>query len=431
MINTPPFPTRPVDHKAFHIIDTHQKAYLLGMLLTDGTIKEARPGFSSPVTVLRIKAEDIKVCRMLYDLVGGSLYFIENGYRVAWQVSSEQIAHDLIALGVTPRKTFTASLRWHAISADFHGAVLAGLIDGDGHLRFSRAQRRAEISLVTASTTLRDQLLDRFPFLKLRVAPSGEKRKNAHFTLLVESNRELLTALIRTVYAALPFAILDRKQSMLDAIRGYLKEQDDYDQAMLEVPRLKASGLTIKQIAVALGTSVRPIRARLEALNIVSARVVFTEDDRQEMRRLHGLGYTVLQIHAAIGKGTEQAVRFHLQRLGCLQKTPKPLVRHPLSDQILKLHHDGVAAYKIAERLEMGEPQVCRILHKARVHLQSGSPKKLTPDLLDHAKQELQKGRTLQSVSDEIGVSTTLLRLRLREKVTRQDRGDAQPLPDE
>jgi hypothetical protein len=81
------------------------------------------------------------------------------------------LAADLIALGITPRKTFTLALQWGAVPDPLHGAIVAGLIDGDGALDFKPKAHRSRIAIVTASAALKDQLLERFPFFKLVEAP--------------------------------------------------------------------------------------------------------------------------------------------------------------------------------------------------------------------------------------------------------------------
>lgn len=403
----------PVLHDAFHVIDTPHKAYLIGFLLADGCVRNptARSRFRIS---FRIKREDIKACRMLLDIAGGNLRIIENGYRSEWDASSDAIAADLIALGVTPRKTLTAALNWEAIPASLHGAVLAGLIDGDGHLRIDRKARRMEISLVTASATLRDQLLERFPFFKSTVRLPRGNRKRALYKVLVETNRDHLATLIRAAYDDLPFQILDRKQGVLDLIRGYLSEQDAYDDGMARVPSMKASGMTLEEIAGELGTSIRPVLSRLKAEGIVSKKAVFTAEDREEMRRLHEQGKSPRQIHKAIGRGTEQAVRFHLNRMGCRRKVSRDLPLHENTDEILRLNRLGQPAYRIAEELGMDVGVVRRVLRVAGIELHRGSAMKLTPDLVLWADGELEKGRTLRSVAEELGVSGTLIRLRRR-----------------
>jgi len=353
---------------------------------------------------------------MVHRIAGGHLRVIEDGYRAEWDVTSDAIAADLIALGITPRKSMTASLRWDLIPADFHGAALAGLIDGDGHLRFSKKDRRAEISLVTGSAVLRDQLLERFPFFKAVVHhANGSTRKRDLYVVVVETNRSLLTALITTVYDPLPFPILDRKQAVLDAIRGYLAAQVAYDSQMSDVPRLKACGLTIEDIAAKLGIGRGAVGRRLKDEGIDSRQTVFTDDDRQEMQRLHAQGLSVLKIHAVLGKATEQAVRYQMQCLGCLTKVPRVMPRHKKADEILRLQQQGLPAYQIAEQLGMTAQFVSTILRRDGVVLVGGSPKKLTREMVVWADGELTKGRTLRSVADELGVSGTLVKIRRRQ----------------
>lgn len=409
------YPSLPLNPTAFHVIDTPEKAYIVGFLLADGCVREHVVAKSQCRLSLRILAEDIKVCRMVQQIAGGHLRVIENGYRVEWDVISDALAADLIALGITPRKSLTASLRWDLIPSHLHGAVLAGLIDGDGHLRFNKAQNRVEISLVTASPVLRDQLLERFPFFKAVIALANKVRKRDLYTVIVDTNRNRLNALVQVVYGDLPFTILDRKQAVLDAIRGYLVAQDDYDYGMLQVPLLKACGLTIEDIAARLGTSKSPINKRLKEAGIDSRQLVFTDEDRQEMRRLHEQGRTVLQIHAAIGKATEQAVRYQLQGMGCLTKTARALPRHAKADEILHLHKEGLPAYRIAERLGMRAEYICTLLRREGIVLESGTPRKLTREMVIWADAELIKGRTLRSVAEELGVSGTLVKIRRRQ----------------
>ncbi len=89
---------------------------------------------------------------------------------------------------------------------------------------------------------------------------------------------------------------------------------------------------------------------------------MYTAEDLEQMKRLHERGKTVLEIHAAIGKGTEQAVRFRLQRLGCITKKPRRLARHPRTKDILRLHREGATALEIASRLGIDHKVVCRVL---------------------------------------------------------------------
>jgi len=413
MFTTIRFPALPVNHSAFHVIDTHQKAYLLGFLLADGCVMLPRPGICRSVVNLKILAGDISACHMAQEVAGGNLRLMENGYRVIWECNSDEMVADLITLGITPRKTFTAVLRWDLIPAHLHGAVLAGLIDGDGNLRFSKTARRAEVSIASGSTPLRNQLLERFPFFRSVDIIVGGNRKSTLHRISVDNNRERLQALLQTVYASLPFRVLERKQRVVDALWGYLADLDSYDQKMGNVAAMKASGLTHADIASQLGTSLRPINDRLKAQGIDSRRIIFTEDDHQEMQRLHGQGVTIAQIHREIGKGTEQAVRHHLHRMGCTQKREQPKLRHPMTDMILALHCDGQTLYGISKKIGVGVVVVSRVLRQEGIVLVKGSPMKLTLEGIDWAIAELRKGRTLNAVSKDLACSAMFSSMRV------------------
>jgi len=411
------FPALPVNHRAFKVIDTHQKAYILGFLLADGCVLDPCPArYQKSRVNLKILAGDIQACRMAQEIAGGNLRLMENGYRVIWEVSSDDIAADLIALGITPRKSLTASIEWDRIPDHLHGAVIAGLIDGDGHLRFREKTRHAEISIASGSVTLRDQLLDRFWFFKsVEEQPTG-KRKNVLYRIFVESNRERLRSLVANVYFTLPFSILARKQAVLNEITDYLNAQEVYIKRMAAVPHLKRSGMTIEKIAAQFGTSARPVLARLKAAGITKLDL-YAADDLDQMKRLHEGGSTILEIHAAIGKGTEQAVRYRLHRMGCTTKKVMPWSRHPQTEAILNLHEQGMTGVQIGQQLGITPNMACKALRMEGITLRGGAPIKLTPEQISWAADELSKGRTLKAVADELGVSGTLVRIRVKERI--------------
>lgn len=414
------FTPLPVNNDAFSVIDTHQKAYLLGFLLADGCVLEARPGRYRARINLKILAKDIHVCRMAQDVAGGCLRLVEDGYRAIWEVNSDEMAANLIALGITPRKTFTAALKWDDIPVHMHGTVLAGLIDGDGNLRFDDEKRRVEVSIATASAPLRDQLLGRFPFFKCVEVPPKGTRKSTLYRVEVQNNRSRLNALLSLVYDTLPFHALARKQTVVDQIRSYLSAQDDYEDRMGQVAVLKLQGLTVGQIADRMGTSQRPVRERLQAQGIDCRRVVFDECDRARILRLHRDGLSVLEIHARFGKGTEQAVRYHLHKMGALKKADcSERAPHPKTGEITEAYKAGKPAYRIAQELGMDARVVCRVLRAAGVQPTKGSPVKLSALQVEWAASQLSGGRTLKSIAEELGVSATLVRLRHRELMQR------------
>ena len=116
-------------------------------------------------------------------------------------------------------------------------------------------------------------------------------------------------------------------------MQRHLDDQDAYIKQMAAIPHLKRSGMTVEKIAAQFGTSVRPVLARLKAAGISKADL-YTADDLDHMKRLHDGGSTIPDIHAAIGKGTEQAVRYRLHQMGCTSKKVMSWTRHPRTLEI-------------------------------------------------------------------------------------------------
>jgi len=94
------------------------------------------------------------------------------------------------------------------------------------------------------------------------------------------------------------------------------------------------------------------------------------------------------------------------------------LPRHPMADTILMLHRDGHTLSGISKKVGIGVVVVSRVLRHEGIVLVKGSPMKLTLEGVDWAIAELRKGRTLNAVSKDLGVSATLVRFRLKEKAS-------------
>lgn len=120
----------------FSIIDSGEKAYWLGLLLTDGSVdgdKRVR---------LQLQARDKELlekfkehlgldCSLIYDSRGSGCYSVE--------FTDKQIFTDLSQYGVVPNKTYnTKNLPLSKIPQKYHIDFCRGLFDGDGCLTFSK-----------------------------------------------------------------------------------------------------------------------------------------------------------------------------------------------------------------------------------------------------------------------------------------------------
>jgi hypothetical protein len=140
-IDRPPPPVRRdrraynVDEQFFAEINTEQKAYILGLLSTDGNIRR-----DSPRICLSLQARDehilwdvkaaMKAEAPVLDRARGS--FPGSGPMKYLTVNSQQLVRDLAALGVVPNKTFL--LRYARLPGHLERHYLRGLLDGDGTL---------------------------------------------------------------------------------------------------------------------------------------------------------------------------------------------------------------------------------------------------------------------------------------------------------
>lgn len=124
-----------LDHDFFKTVDTEEKAYILGLLATDGCVysKTSRVCLSLQARDEDILA-DIKRCMNLQspilDRPKGS--FPGSGPMKYISFSSRQIVADLAKLGVIPRKS--KLLTYSSIPHHLERHYLRGLLDGDGSI---------------------------------------------------------------------------------------------------------------------------------------------------------------------------------------------------------------------------------------------------------------------------------------------------------
>ncbi len=134
--------TQAIRHDYFAMLDTPKKAYILGLLASDGNVSSDQPRVR-----LALHAKDVALVEMVRDELAPHTPLYRRGVAVHFGVSSLQLVADLARYGVVPRKSYC--LEWpDLLPMTLHWAFLLGYFDGDGSL--SMTQRRATGSVSPA-----------------------------------------------------------------------------------------------------------------------------------------------------------------------------------------------------------------------------------------------------------------------------------------
>ena len=124
----------------FSVIDTEEKAYILGFLIADGSIDRKRGRIT-----LKLKEEDKYMVEAVKNIIAPQYKLSKDSSNLKYlngvdktfisyraEIKSDQLVSDLIALGVNPRKTSNEVLP--LIDKRFEHHMIRGIFDGDGSI---------------------------------------------------------------------------------------------------------------------------------------------------------------------------------------------------------------------------------------------------------------------------------------------------------
>jgi hypothetical protein len=141
-----------IRHDFFRKIDTREKAYWLGFLLTDGCV--TREG----EIIISLKGSDAAHLELWRKAVGSKRKITVSGKPKSFEgynwfcetarfvIKSDRMAADLFGLGVTPAKT-GHTIYPKQIPAEFEADFWRGAVDGDGWLCWVKSGKRQQLVL--------------------------------------------------------------------------------------------------------------------------------------------------------------------------------------------------------------------------------------------------------------------------------------------
>lgn len=115
----------------FKVIDSDEKAYWLGFIAADGCVYI---GSRQHTLSLQLQRRDRHWLERLRDIIAPGAKLTDNAgpNSTSLSIGSQELVHDLIIHGITPRKSLT--LEWPKIPEPFEIPFLLGYFDGDGSL---------------------------------------------------------------------------------------------------------------------------------------------------------------------------------------------------------------------------------------------------------------------------------------------------------
>lgn len=138
IIKTKSLKNHDLNENYFETIDTEEKAYLLGLLITDGSIRKGKNNQQDGLR-LQLKIEDEYMIKRLKAELNSSnviQYDKRPGKACAGiEIHNQKICDDLAKFQVVPNKTYILNdIKIDLIPQDLQRHYLRGLIDGDGSI---------------------------------------------------------------------------------------------------------------------------------------------------------------------------------------------------------------------------------------------------------------------------------------------------------
>lgn len=115
----------------FDVIDTEEKAYVIGFLLADGYVIEQKRD-RSRTWGIALQTQDKYMLERFREMVGSDNKLCHQRNEYVFTVVSDHMVDMLAKYNIVPRKCKIVSFPYNAIDKKLHRHVVRGLFDGDG-----------------------------------------------------------------------------------------------------------------------------------------------------------------------------------------------------------------------------------------------------------------------------------------------------------
>jgi hypothetical protein len=209
----------------FEVIDTPEKAWLLGWIATDGNVDRYQVRI-----ILKDGDSERYVCDEFVKVAGGKVFLrektngkVEHYKTVTWELNGVEECENLVKLGIGPKKSLVLGkvavpeqLLWHFVRGVFEG-------DGSVWLTTQTGRGRPQISITSGSKVFAEWVAE---ITGGKLYPKEKPRRNTSYSIEF-GNREVIEAFYKRAYAdAGEFVLLRKKQKIEEGLGAYFSSEE-------------------------------------------------------------------------------------------------------------------------------------------------------------------------------------------------------------
>lgn len=213
-----------INHSYFKNIDTPEKAYFLGLLLTDGNVHyDKRKENRQPSIQIALKGEDIDILEKFKQELQTdnkiSVYTGDGRFECVFIVHSLEMAQDLEKYDIKPRKTFLIN-KMPEVPKQYIRDLIRGIFDGDGTVYVLTKDKKLRFGFYGTHNLVQDII----NFLHNKIGlPLNKITDKETVSFITFGKLEQIKAFYNYIYYSPEVTCLKRKR---DKFENYLSEHN-------------------------------------------------------------------------------------------------------------------------------------------------------------------------------------------------------------